>query len=410
MPKKIDRNLIVALDIGTAKVVAVVGYIGSDGVEIVGLGTHPSRGLKKGIVVNMDATVQAIQRAIEEAEAQAGCQIHSVYTGIAGSHIRSLNSHGIVAIRDLEVTQSDIDRVLESAKAILIPADQKILHVLPQEFIIDYEEGIHDPLGMSGVRLEAKVHVVTGSVSAAQNIVKCIRRAGLEVEEITLQQLASSEAVLTEDDKHLGVCLIDIGGGTTDIAVYKEGAICHTAVIPIAGDQLTNDLAVALRIPIQNAESIKINYGACISELVDANEMVEIPSVGEKNIRRIARSDIAHIMEPRVEELFTLIRQELQQRNFEECLSSGIVLTGGAGRMEGIVELAEQITHLPVRLGLPRGVVDTDGMVQSPIYATAVGLLLQGHQIHVNHRSDLIMHPGLKGMMSKMKGWLQGNF
>jgi len=233
MPKKIDRNLIVALDIGTAKVVAVVGYIGSDGVEIVGLGTHPSRGLKKGIVVNMDATVQAIQRAIEEAEAQAGCQIHSVYTGIAGSHIRSLNSHGIVAIRDLEVTQSDIDRVLESAKAILIPADQKILHVLPQEFIIDYEEGIHDPLGMSGVRLEAKVHVVTGSVSAAQNIVKCIRRAGLEVEEITLQQLASSEAVLTEDDKHLGVCLIDIGGGTTDIAVYKEGAICHTAVIPI---------------------------------------------------------------------------------------------------------------------------------------------------------------------------------
>ena len=305
--KKTDKNLIVGLDIGTSKVSAVVGEVSDErGVEVIGIGIHPSRGLKKGVVVNIESTVQSIQRAIEEAELMAGCQINSVYAGIAGNHIRSLNSHGIVAIRDKEVTASDVDRVIDAARAVAIPADQKIIHILPQEFIIDNQEGIKEPIGMSGVRLESKVHMVTGAVSAAQNIIKCVRRCGLEVDDIILQQLASSYSVLLDDEKELGVCLVDIGGGTTDIAVFTEGAIRHTAVIPIAGDQVTNDIAVALRTPTQNAEEIKIKYACALAQLATAEESIEVPSVGERPPRRLARQTLAEVVEPRYEELLTL--------------------------------------------------------------------------------------------------------
>ncbi len=360
MAKRSDRNLIVGLDIGTSKVVAIVGELKADGeLEIIGIGSHPSRGLKKGVVVNIESTVQSIQRAVEEAELMAGCEIHSVYAGIAGSHVRSLNSHGIVAIKDKEVTQGDVEQVIDAAKAVAIPADQKILHVLPQEFIIDGQEGIRDPIGMSGVRLEAKVHIVTGADSAAQNIVKCVQRCGLEVDDVVLEQLASSYAVLTEDEKELGVCLVDIGGGTTDIAVFGGGAIRHTAVIPIAGDQVTNDIAVSMRTPTQYAEDIKIHYACALSQLANPDESIEVPSVGDRPARRLARQTLAEIVEPRYEELFALVREELRRSGFEEVIAAGIVLTGGSSKMEGAIELAEEVFHVPVRLGVPQYVSGT---------------------------------------------------
>src|SRR6202044_2478899 len=354
MPKRSDRNLLVGLDIGTSKVVAIVGEIKADGaLEIIGIGSHPSRGLKKGVVVNIESTVQSIQRAVEEAELMAGCEIHSVYAGIAGSHVRSLNSHGIVAIKDKEVVQGDVERVIDAAKAVAIPADKKILHVLPQEYIIDAQEGIRDPIGMSGVRLEAKVHIVTGADSAAQNIIKCVQRCGLTVEDVVLAQLASSFAVLTDDEKALGVCLGAVGGRTTDIAVFGNGAIRHTAVIPIAGDQVPNDIAVSMRTPTQYAEDIKIKYACALSQLANPDETIEVPSVGDRPPRRLARQTLAEIVEPRYEELFNLIREELRRSGFEEMIAAGIVLTGGSARMEGAIELAEEIFHVPVRLGLP---------------------------------------------------------
>lgn len=411
MAKKPDKNLIVGLDIGTSKVVAVVGEVTSSGtLDIIGVGSHPSRGLKKGVVVNIDATVHSVQRAVEEAELMAGCQIQSVYTGIAGSHIRSFNSHGIVAIRDQEVTASDVERVIDAAKAVAIPADQKTLHVLPQEFIIDKQEGIREPIGMSGVRLEAKVHMVTGAVSAAQNIVKCVRRCGLEVNDIILEQLASSYAVLTEDEKHLGVCLIDIGGGTTDVAVFSEGAIRHTAVIPIAGDQVTNDLAIALRTPTQSAENIKIQYAQALRRLANQDEIIDIPSVGDRALRRISRVTLAEVVEPRFEELFTLVQADLRRNGVEDLLVSGIVLTGGSSRMEGTVELAEEIFNMPVRLGVPRDVSGLSDVVRNPIYATGVGLLLYGKNAELLGRTPFISHQGFKGFFTRMKSWFQGNF
>ncbi len=337
MARKPERNLIVGLDIGTSKVVAIVGELGADGtIEVVGVGSHPSRGLKKGVVVNIDSTVQSIQRAVEEAELMAGCEIHSVFAGIAGSHVRSLNSHGIVAIRDKEVTPGDVERVIDAARAVAIPADQKILHILPQEFIIDTQEGIREPIGMSGVRLEAKVHIVTGAESAAQNIVKCVQRCGLEVEDIVLEQLASSYAVLTEDEKELGVCLIDIGGGTTDVAVFSGGAIRHTAVIPIAGDMVTNDIAQSLRTPTHHAEEIKIKYACALSQLANADETIEVPSVGDRPARRLARQTLASVVEARYEEIFVLVRDELARAGFEHSIAAGIVLTGGSAKMEGV--------------------------------------------------------------------------
>ncbi len=412
MSRKGEKNLIVALDIGTSKVVAIVGEITAAGeVDIIGIGSHPSRGLKKGVVVNIESTVQSIQRAVEEAELMAGCQIHSVYAGIAGSHIRSLNSHGIVAIRDKEVTQSDMERVIDAARAVAIPADQKILHVLPQEFVIDTQEGIREPIGMSGVRLEAKVHLVTGAVSAAQNIVKCVRRCGLEVDDIILEQLASSNAVLSDDEKELGVCLVDIGGGTTDIAVFTEGAIRHTAVIPIAGDQVTNDIAVALRTPTQHAEDIKIKYGCALAQLASADETIEVPSVGDRPARRLARQTLADVVEPRYEELFTLVQAELRRSGFEDLCAAGVVLTGGTAKMEGVVDLAEEIFHMPVRLGVPQGVNGLVDVVRNPIYSTGVGLLLFGlHNRGGGVAVELRGSGGVSNVIQRMKSWFQGNF
>jgi cell division protein FtsA len=411
MVKKADKNLIVGLDIGTSKVVAIVGEISiDDEIEIIGIGSNQSRGLKKGVVVNIESTVHSIQRAIEEAELMAGCEIHSVFTGIAGSHIRSLNSHGIVAIRDNEVTYGDVDRVIDAAKAVAIPADQKILHILPQEFIIDNQEGVKEPIGMSGVRLEAKVHMVTGAVSAAQNIVKCVRRCGLEVDDIILEQLASSYSVLTEDEKDLGVCMIDIGGGTTDIAVFTDGAIHHTAVIPIAGDQVTNDIAVALRTPTQHAEDIKVQYACALTQLANNDESIEVPSVGDRPSRRLARQTLAEVVQPRYEELFTLVQAELRRSGYESLIAAGIVLTGGSSKMEGVIELAEEIFHMPVRIGIPQYVSGLSDVVKSPIYATGVGLLIFGKRQSQEGNTQIHINDGVKGIFERMKSWFQGNF
>ncbi len=409
--KKADERLIVGLDIGTSKVLAIVGEIGPSGeIEIIGVGHHPARGMKKGVVANIESTVQSIQRAVEEAELMAGCQIYSVYAGIAGAHISSFNSHGVVAIRDREVTPSDIERVLEAARALAIPMDQKVLHILPQEFIIDGQEGVREPIGMSGVRLEAKVHIVTGAVSAAQNLVKCIRRCGLEVDDIILEQLASSQAVLTEDEKELGVCLVDIGGGTTDLAVFTDGAIRHTAVIPIAGDQVTNDIAVALRTPTQAAEEIKKKYACALTQLAASDETIEVPSVGERPPRKLARQTLAEVVEPRMEELYGLVLAELRRSGFEDLLGSGIVLTGGSAKMEGVVELAEEVFHMPVRLGLPHYVGGLSEVVRSPIYATGVGLILFGRKYRKAQDDERYVQPGMRNMVQKMKSWFQGNF
>jgi len=414
MAKKGDENLVVGLDIGTSKVLAIVGEVTATGeVEVIGVGHHPSRGMKKGVVVNIESTVQSIQRAIEEAELMAGCQIKSVYAGIAGSHIRSINSHGTVAIKDKEVGPNDVDRVIESARALAIPADQKVLHVLPQEFIIDGQEGIREPIGMSGVRLEAKVHIVTGAVSAAQNIVKCVRRCGLEVDDIILEQLASSLSVLTEDEKELGVCMVDIGGGTTDISVFTEGAIRHTSVIPIAGDQVTNDIAVALRTPTANAEEIKKKYGCALTQLAASDESIEVPSVGDRPPRKLARQTLAEVIEPRIEELYGLVLAELRRSGFEDVIGSGIVLTGGSAKMEGMIDLAEEVFHMPVRLGIPQGVGGLSGVVHNPIYATGVGLVLFGAKARGGNLYGLVPQStaiGIKGVLGKMKGWFQGNF
>ena len=411
MKKMSDKNMLIGLDIGTSKVVAIVGEVNSDGgIEIIGLGSHPSHGLKKGVVVNIESTVQSIQHAVEEAELMAGCEINSVYAGIAGSHIRSLNSHGIVAIREREVTSGDLDRVIDAARAVAIPADQRVLHILPQEFIIDDQEGIREPIGMSGVRLEAKVHLVTGAVGAAQNIIKCIRRCGLEVDDIILEQLASSYSVLTEDEKELGVCLVDIGGGTTDIAVFSEGAIRHTAVIPIAGDQVTNDIAVALRTPTQYANEIKIKYACALRQLANPEETIEVPSVGDRPPRKLSRQTLAEVVEPRYEELLNLVHAELRRSGFEEIIAAGVVLTGGSSKMEGVIDLAEEIFHAPVRLGLPQYVSGLSDVVCNPIHATGVGLLLFGNQHRNNGTNHIMKEGGFKGVFEQMKNWFQGNF
>ena len=411
MSKKSESNLIVGLDIGTSKVVAIVGEVTVEGdIEIIGVGTQPSRGLKKGVVVNIESTVQSIQRAVEEAELMAGCQIRSVYAGIAGSHVKSINSHGIVAVKDKEVTATDVARVIDAARAVAIPADQRILHVLPQEFLIDNQEGIRDPISMSGVRLECRVHLVTGAVSAAQNIIKCVRRCGLEVDDIILEQLASSASVLTEDEKELGVCLVDIGGGTTDIAVFTEGAIRHTAVIPIAGDQVTNDIAVALRTPTQYANDLKIKYACALRQLASEEETIEVPSVGDREPRRLARQTLAEVVEPRYEELLSLVQAELRRSGFEEICAAGIVLTGGSSKMEGVIELAEEIFHMPVRLGVPQHVTGLVDVIRNPIHATGVGLLLFGNKQQNSFSSQPLEENSEDSLWKRMKSWFQGNF
>ncbi len=404
------KNLVVGLDIGTSKIVCIVAEINDEGTfDIIGMGTHPSKGLRRGVVVNIEATVNAIQRALEEAELMADCKIREVYTGIAGSHIKSFNSHGMFAIKDKEISQMDVDRVVDTARAVNIPTDQQILHTIPQEFIVDGQEDVRDPLGMSAVRLEVKVHIVTGAVSAAQNIIKCVRRCGLEVGDLVLQPLASAMAVLTEDEKELGVCLVDIGGGTTDIAVFTDGAIRHTAVIPVAGDQVNNDIAVALRTPPKEAEDIKIQYGCALRQLADARDMIEVPGIGDRPPRTLSKQTLAEFIEPRMEELYSLVQAELRRSGFEELLSSGIVITGGSAAMQGMVELGEEVFHMPVRMGWPRYAGGLSDVMHNPRYATCMGLLLAGQEARGRDTPKLSGN-SLKDILERMKSWFKGNF
>ena len=412
--KQQNSNIIVGLDIGTSKIAAIIGKLKSSGeLEVIGMGLHPSRGLKKGVVVNIDATVDSIQHAIDEAERMSGQQAQAVYVGIAGSHIRSMNSDGMVAISDQEVKPEDVERVIEAAKTLAIPGDMQLLHILPQEFIIDKQGGIREPVGMSGVRLEAKVHMVMGSVSAAQNITKCVERCGLEVADIILEQLASSEAVLSEDEKELGVCLVDIGGGTTDIAVFQNGAIRHTAVIPVAGDQVTNDIAVAFRTPTPAAERIKRQYACAVPQLIANDEEIEVPSVGDRPARCLSRRTLVEVVEPRYEELFQLIQAELQRTGYTDVLAAGIVLTGGSSLVEGAVELAEEVFHMPVRLGYPHGVKGLQEQVNSPSFATTVGLLKYAQEHQPTEKPTTERSSGLSeagSVLEKMKSWFKNSF
>jgi cell division protein FtsA len=406
-----SKNLIVGLDIGTSKIAAIVAELKPEGgFELIGMGQHPSRGLKKGVVVNIESTVSAIQRALEEAELMADCKIREVYTGIAGGHIRSFNSQGMVAIKDKEVVQADIDRVIDTAKAVQIPNDQQILHILNQEFIIDGQEDVREPLGMSGLRLEVKVHIVTGAVSAAQNIVKCVRRCGLEVRDLVLQPLASAMAAISEDEKDLGVALVDIGGGTSDLVVFTHGAIRHTAVIPIAGDQITNDIAMALRTPTKDAEEIKGRSGCALSQLAEPQEMVEVPGLGERASRQLSRKTLAEVIEPRVEELYSLVQAELRRSGYEELLSSGVVLTGGSSVMRGMVELGEEIFHMPVRVGHSHYTGALEEYARQPRFSTGMGLLLAGVQQQRQKELARMQVGPVQHAFDRMKSWFTGNF
>ncbi len=398
---------IVGLDIGTSKVAAVVGEQAPGGeLEVIGIGSHPSHGLRKGVVVNIESTVQSIQRAVEEAELMVGGEIGSVYAGIAGSHVRGLNSHGIVAVRDREVYPQDVERVIDAAQAVAIPADQKLLHVLPQEYLVDSQEGVKEPLGMSGVRLEAKVHLVHCAANAVQNVEKCIERCGLAVDDIILEQLASSYATLSDDERNLGVCLVDIGGGTTDIAVFTDGAIRHTSVIPIAGDQVTNDIAMTLRTPTPHAEEIKVKWACALTQLAKPTETIRVPGVGDRPPRELSRQTLAEVVESRYEELFRLVQRELQRSGFEQLIASGVVLTGGAAKMEGVVELAEEVFHMPVCLAVPNGVAGLTDIVRNPIYATGVGLLMYGWREELEHGGKSAAR---KGVFTRMKNWISNN-
>ena len=407
-----SKELIVGLDIGTSKIVAVVAEVASDGrLNVLGVGAQEARGLSRGVVVNIEDTVQAISKVIQEVELMADCKVKDVYTGIAGSHIRSFNSNGMVAVKDKEVSPGDIDRVIETARAMPIPAEQEILHILTQEFVIDGQDGIREPIGMSGMRLEVKVHIVTGAISAAQNIVKCVRRCGLDVNDLVLQPLASSYAVLSEDEKDLGVCLIDIGGGTTDIAVWAQGAIRHTAVIPIAGNQVTNDIAMALRTPTRDAEDIKRRSGCALADLANPEEVIEVAGVDDRPSRKLSRRALADVIQPRVEELFEIVQAELRRSGYENVLSSGIVLTGGSASMPGMIELGEEIFHMPVRLGEPKYNGPLVDVIKSPRYATAFGLILEaynqrkrGQQVREKQGS------GVKDVFSSMRAWFEKNF
>ncbi len=410
MAKQKSGEIIVGLDIGTTKICAIVGELTDNGIDIIGIGTHPSKGLRKGVVVNIEATVYSIRRAIEEAELMAGAEISNVYTGIAGGHIKGFNSQGIVAVKDKEVREADIARVIDAAKAVAIPLDREVIHVLPQEFIIDDQGGIKEPLGMAGVRLEAKVHIVTGAVSSAQNIVKCANRTGLNVSDIVLQPLASSEAVLSEDEKELGVCLVDIGGGTTDIAIFSGGSIVHTAVIALGGNNLTADIAIGLRTPAHEAERIKQKYGCALSSMVNKEETIEVPSVGGRQPRVLGRQILCEILEPRVEEIFQLVQREIQKCGFEDLLASGVVITGGSTLLAGMPELAEEVLGFPVRRGMPRGIGGLVDVVKSPMYATGVGLVIYGAK-HQDRRMFRIREENVyKKVKGRMREWLEEIF
>jgi cell division protein FtsA len=410
MASKKGGEILVGLDIGTTKICAIVGELTDEGIDIIGIGSHPSKGLRKGVVVNIETTVNSIQRAIDEAEAMAGTEITHVYTGIAGGHVKSFGGRGVVALKDREVREADIARVIEQAKTVNIPVDREVIHVLPQEFIVDDQGGIREPLGMTGARLEAKVHIVTGAVASAQNIVKCANRAGLNVADIVLQPLASSEAVLTEEEKELGVCLVDIGGGTTDIAIFQNGSIVHTAVIALGGHNLTNDVAVGLRTPIDHAERLKQKHGCALTAMVDKADMIEVPSVGGREPRAMGRQILSEILEPRVEEIFQLVHHEVERNGFSELLTSGVVITGGSTLLPGMTELAEEIMGVPVRRGVPRGIGGLVDVVKSPVYATGVGLVVYGARHQDRSMFRIREENVFKKVKRRMGEWLQEVF
>jgi cell division protein FtsA len=411
MKQRPDKNLIVGLDIGTSKVVAIVGeHVPGEAVEIIGIGSHPSHGLKRGVVVYIESTVHSIQRAIEEAELMAGCQIRSVYASISGNHIKDENSHGTAPIRDKEVSQADLDQVLTSACAVVIPADRTVLYREPQEYLIDGQEGIRHPVGMSGVRLEANVHLVSGAASAVQNITKCINRCGLAVDELLPAAVASARAVLTPDERELGVCLVDIGAGTTDIAIYTQGALRHTTSLAIGGDQVTSDIAHLMRTPTAHAEELKVRYACALAQLAHAEETIQVPSVGDRPPRRLARQNLAEAVQPRYEEVFEMVQADLRRSGREELVRAGVVLTGGAARMEGALELAEELFHMPVRLGLPQHVVGLADVVANPMQATGVGLLLHGSRESGTRSMPGAAAVGVGGWLGRVTNWFKGEF
>jgi cell division protein FtsA len=400
-------NMIVGLDIGTTKICTVVSEFSEKGADIIGVGTYPSVGLRKGVVVNIDNTVDSIQRSMEEAELMAGCEIGSVFIGIAGSHIKGFNSHGVIAVKGQEVSQEDVDRVIDAARAVAIPLDREVIHILPQEYIVDEQGGILDPVGITGIRLEAKVHIVTGAVTAAQNLIKCANRAGLDVIDIVFQPLASAEAVLTQEEKDLGVALVDFGGGTTDLALFTESAIKHTAVLGLGGNNLTNDIAVGLRTPSKEAEQIKIDHGSCLNSLVDKDQMIEVPGVGGRKPRLLSRHILSEILEPRVEEIFTLVDQEIERTGLKELLASGVVITGGSALLSGIVEIADQVFQLPTRIGFPQRISGLVDVVNGPMFATAVGLVLYGME-HQPQRKFRIRDRNIFNRVTlRMKSWFK---
>ena len=409
------KPMVVGLDIGTSKVVAMVAELGDDGqLQVVGIGAQESRGLKRGIIANIESTVLSIKRAIEEAELMADCKINAVTVSMGGNHISSMNSHGIVAIQAGEVSELDLERVIDAARAVALPSGQKILHILPQEYVIDGQEGIQDPLGMAGVRLEVKVHIVTCALNVSQNIVKCVSRCDLNLDDIVLNALASSYAVLTDDEKELGVCLVDMGGGTIDVAVFTAGAIRHTAVIPVAGDQVTNDIAMALRTPTVHAEDVKVRYACALAQLTDLSESIKVPSVGDRPARDLSRQALADVVQPRYEELYTLVQAELRRSGYEELIAAGMVLTGGTAQMEGAVELAEEIFHMPVRLAKPHKAQGPSGLLDNPTYSTCVGLLnyaLQaGSSIQVKPPKRAGMGSSASQWLGRMKDLVKTNF
>ena len=401
-------EIVVGLDIGTTKICAVVGEVRPDAIEIIGIGSHPSEGLRKGVVINIEKTVNSIKEAVEEAETMAGCEISSVYAGIAGGHIKGFNSHGVIALKEKEVTKKDIERVIEAASAVAIPMDREVIHVLTQEFIVDEQDGIIDPMGMSGVRLEAKIHIVTGAVTSAQNIIKCANRAGLDVCDIVLQSLASSEAVLTDEERNLGVALLDFGGGTTDLAVFARGTIKHTSVLALGGDNVTYDISIGLRTPMAEAEKIKIKYGCALSSMIGKDETIEVPGVGGRKSRTLSRQILGEIIEPRMEEIFNLIHNELVRSGYDEMINSGVVVTGGSAELMGVPEMAEQIFNAPSRTGFPQWVSGLVEVVNKPMYATAVGLVLYGAKRIKEGKKFRIRDTNIFGrVMERMKKWFK---
>jgi len=400
-------ELIVGLDIGTTKICAVVGEVTGDSINIIGIGTHPSIGLRKGVVVNIESTVESIKKAVEEAELMAGCEISSVYTGIAGGHITGFNSHGIIAVKGTEITQNDIDRVIDAARAVAIPMDREVIHVLPQEFIVDDESGIQNPIGMTGVRLETRIHIVTGAVTSAHNIVKCANRAGLDVCDIVLESLASGEAVLTQEEKDLGVALLDLGGGTSDLAVFSKNNIRHTFVLALGGNNLTNDISIGLRAPIAEAEKIKKKYGTCISNQINVDDTIEVPGMGGRKPRKLPRQILGEILEPRMEEMFTLIKREIYRAGMENMVNSGVVVTGGTALLDGVTDIAESVLNLPARLGRPQGIGGLVDVVNNPMYATAVGLVIFGAKHRSENKFRIRDSNIFNRVMTRMKKWFQ---